>query len=102
MSTTNKTPQQETFLKPDERFIGRIDTPYGVQLIPHRSAHDHAVMRARQLNGLLLLMTGDGFETFEQLTGGPKQDLLWLAQQFAAELGEMVDLVAKATKEDMA
>jgi hypothetical protein len=98
MSTANKTVAQETFLAPDEKFVGRIDGSYIVQLIPQKCAYDQAAMRARQLNGLLLMMTGDGFDTFHQLHDGIRRDMLWLAQQFAAEVEDMVDLVRKDAK----
>lgn len=97
MSRTN-TSENDGLLKPDEQFVGRIDTPFSVQLIPRRNAVDHASMRARQLNGLLLLMTGDGFDVFEGLSEGPKQEMLWLAQQWAAELADMVEVVQRDTK----
>ncbi len=97
MSRIN-TPENEALLKPDEKFVGRIDTPFSVQLIPQRNALDHASMRARQLNGLLLLMTGEGFDVFEGLSEGPKQEMLWLAQQWAAELADMVDVVHRDAK----
>jgi hypothetical protein len=76
-----------------QEFIGRIETPYGIQSINHGDAVDHAQMRADQLSSLLMLMHGDGCARFRSLTPDAQDSLLWMAIQLARESEAMIDIV---------
>ena len=74
-------------------YVGRIDTPFGVQYIAHKGALDHAYMRSKQLSSLLLIMSGEGLERFRLLNEGAQDSLLWMARQLAVETEAMFDIV---------
>jgi len=93
------TTSEAVFLKPDENFIGRIDTMYGVQLIKRGGALDHARMRSAQLEGLLALIQGEEcLEGFKTLRDDLQESLIWLALQTARDIGASVELVADDAK----
>ena len=62
-----------------------IAIPYGQLHIDAMSASDHAVMRARQLKRLLIMI---------QPEEGP-DDILWLCQQFADEIAALASTWAR-------
>jgi hypothetical protein len=91
----------KTHLAPDEDFIGRIDSMYGVQLIKRGGALDHARMRSTQLEGLLTLIQGEEYlEGFKTLRDDLQESLIWMALQTARDLGAAVELVADDAKGD--
>lgn len=59
-----------------------IDQPYSRLLINKGEALDHSVMRAKQLVDLLSVLGGEG-----------PSSLMWLAQQIADEMVELVKMV---------
>ena len=90
--------QQKNFLAPEERFIGRIDTPYGVHLIKRGEAMDQACMRATQLTSLLAVIQGDVPEAFSSLRDSLQDSIVWMALQAAQEMEQLVEFVALEAK----
>lgn len=88
-------PSQETkkVTIPPE-YVGRVITPFGHQYIERGCAREHARMRSEQLSSLLLLMGGEGADTFRDVSAAAYESLLWLARQLATETEAMFDLVA--------
>lgn len=71
-----------------------LHQPYGELRVTETDAYDHASMRAKQLNALMLLMTGDGFPVYEGLGDKAKHELMWLAQQLAEEVSSMIPIIS--------
>jgi hypothetical protein len=94
--------QQKNFLSLEERFIGRIDTPYGVHLIKRGEAMDQARMRATQLTSLLAVIQGDVPEAFSSLRSDLQDSIVWMALQAAQEMEQLVEFVAEEAKGDRA
>ena len=69
---------------------------YGEFRVTQTEAYDHTSMRAKQLNALMLLMTGDGFDVYEGLGEKAKHELMWLAQQLADEVSTMIPIISAA------
>lgn len=67
---------------------------YGKFHVTQDDAYDHASMRARQLNALMLLMTDDGFEVFDGLRTETRHELLSFAQQLADEVSTMIPIIS--------
>jgi hypothetical protein len=86
-------PETKDMALPPE-YVGRIETPFGVQYVNRGDARDYAYMRSQQLTSLLMLIQGDGRENFLNLGAGHQESLLWLAIQMAGEMEEMIDIVA--------
>jgi hypothetical protein len=80
-------------------FVGRIETPYGIQYVSRGAATDHAYMRSQQLTSLLMLIQGDGRGDFLNLGAGTQESLLWLAVQLAGEMEEMVHILVADVQE---
>lgn len=89
---------QKNFLSVEERFIGRIDTPYGVHLIKRGEAMDQARMRAVQLTSLLCIIQGEDTETFASLRANIQDSIVWMALQAAQEIEQLVEFVATEAK----
>jgi hypothetical protein len=90
-SSANVTP---ITLPANDNTVYALQCAYSEARIRNYDAYDHASMRANQLQGLLLLMTGDGLQVFDGLSEGPKHDLLWLAQQLSEEVVTMLPIIA--------
>lgn len=71
-----------------------VQLPYSVAQIVEEDVYDHASMRANQLAALMQLISGDGVEVFGNLGHTTKDSLLWLAQQLAMEVADMMPIVA--------
>ena len=100
VNTTNgdvSSPASKNVLPP--QYIGRIETPFGVQYINRGDALDHAYMRSGQLASLLSLMSGDGFDRFSVLGKGTQESILWMARQLADETEAMFDIVVADSRE---
>jgi hypothetical protein len=78
---------------PDLKFIGSVKVDYGQLNINRHYAQDHAMMRTSQLSSLLKLIGADEFASFDSLGMGSRVSLLWLAQQMANELNDLIHLV---------
>jgi hypothetical protein len=85
-------PRQQNVYLPAE-FVGRIETPHGVQHVYRGAALDHAYMRSKQLSSLLLAISGEGLSHFSCLNESARDSLLWLAKQLADETEAMFDIV---------
>ena len=48
--------------------------------------YDTITKASAKLMALLLSMTGEGFETFENLNNSYQHDLLWIASDLASEI----------------
>lgn len=70
-----------------------LQLPHGVTHIAEGDVYDHASMRANQLAALMLMMSGDGLDVFNNLGHSTKDSLLWLAQQLAMEVADMMPIV---------
>jgi len=70
-----------------------LQLQHGVAHIAQGDVYDHASMRANQLAALMLIMSGDGVEVFDNLGRSAKDSLLWLAQQLAFEVADMMPIV---------
>lgn len=77
----------------NDNTVYALQCAYSEARVRKYDAYDHASMRAKQLHGLLLLMTGDGRAVFEALNDGARHDLLWLAQQLSEEVVAMMPIV---------
>lgn len=88
----------KNFLSPDERFIGRINTPYGVHLIKRGDAMDQARMRATQLTSLLCIIQGEDTETFRSLREDLQDSIVWMALQAAQDMETLVELAVEDAK----
>jgi hypothetical protein len=72
-----------------------LKTPYGeLRLEDAMSAHDHASMRAEQLKAFLVLIGGEGRQNFSFLSAGLQTSLLWMLQQSACELHQLLSQVS--------
>lgn len=88
----------QNHLKPDEQFIGRVDTPYGVLLIKRGDALDQARMRATQLTSLLAIIQSDDIETFRALRVDLQDSIVWMALQAAQDMAKLVELAVEDAK----
>jgi hypothetical protein len=81
----------EKVLPPE--FVGRVETPYGVQYINRREASDHASMCSVQLTALLM-MKDEGAERFRILSPGHQESLIWMITELSSEIEAMFDIMA--------
>jgi hypothetical protein len=91
-SSTISSRQQNVAL-PSE-FVGRIETPYGVQHIKRGEAMDHANMRSAQMTALVMMMKDEGAERFRNLSPHYQESLLWMVSELSREMEAMFDIVA--------
>jgi hypothetical protein len=77
-----------------DEAIFSLQAPYAEVRVRKYDAYDHTKMRAEQLSGLMLLMTGDGFAIFSRLAEADQGNLLWLVQQLAEEVDAMIPIVS--------
>lgn len=70
-----------------------LQNPHGITHIAEADVYDYANMRANQLAALMLMMSGDGVDVFNGLGHAAKDSLLWLAQQLAFEVADMMPIV---------
>jgi hypothetical protein len=91
-SSTASTRQQKVTLPPE--FVGRIETPYGVQHIKRGEAMDHANMRSAQMTALVMMMRDEGAERFRNLSLHYQDSLLWMISELSREMEAMFDIVA--------
>jgi hypothetical protein len=59
-------------------------------------AIDSITAKASQLRGLLVMMTGEGFEQFSGMTGDLQHNTLYLASELAGEIGRLVPTIRQA------
>ena len=95
MANRNNSMQATTDATKVARSTGYIlQLPNRVTQVVEEDAYDHAAMRANQLAALMLMISGEGIDAFNNLGGEAKSNLLWLAQQLAIEVADMVPIVA--------
>lgn len=95
MANRNNSMQATTDAMKVARSTGyTLQLPYSVAQIVEEDAYDHAAMRANQLAALMQMISGDGVEVFSNLGHATKDSLLWLAQQLAMEVADMMPIVA--------
>jgi hypothetical protein len=71
-----------------------VSTPYGtLHLNDVTAAQDHASMKAKELEAFFVMASGEGQSRFADLNGGLQNSLLWMAQQSASELLQLIDQV---------
>lgn len=70
-----------------------LQLPHSVTNILENDVLDHASMRANQLAALTLMISGDGVDVFNNLGHAAKDSLLWLVQQMAMEVADMVRII---------
>ncbi|MEN8501239.1 MULTISPECIES: hypothetical protein [Paraburkholderia] len=51
---------------------------------------DYASARAKQLESLLLVLSGDGADALERCDGEARENVMWLLRMLAAEVGGAV------------
>lgn len=82
-SSTVTTRQQKVVLK----------TPHGELSLAAGDAYDHASMKAHQLKACLVLIGGQGHQNFSDLNHDLQSSFLWMLQQAAGELDQLLDQV---------
>lgn len=94
MANRNNSTQATSIATEVARPAGYVlQLPHGTAHITEGDAYDHASMRANQLAALMLMMSGDGVGVFNNLGDAAKDSLLWLAQQLAFEVADMMPIV---------
>lgn len=73
-----------------------LKTPHGELHVAHDDAHDHAHMKAQQLQAMLVLISGEGLENFSFLNPDLRNSLLWMLSQAAGELDQLLAQVSFA------
>jgi hypothetical protein len=85
-------PSKNVALPPE--FVGRIETPYGVQYINRQEASDHASMRSAQMSALLMMMQDEGAARFRILSPRLQESLMWMITELSSEIEAMFDICA--------
>jgi hypothetical protein len=75
-----------------------MEVPYGQLQIAKGGVTDHVAMRVDQLTAFLLLISGEGQETFARLQNGDQNSLLWMAHTMAQEVRDLLPLMAEKVK----
>ena len=88
-----------TEITPAPSKIVVLKTPYGELRLDAVGAHDHATMKAHQLKACLTLISGQGQENFVLLNGDLQNSFLWMLQQGANELDQLLEQVGFADAE---
>lgn len=70
-----------------------LRTPRGQLHIESVDAHDHASMKAEQLQAALVLISGEGRQNFSLLNPDLQNSFLWMLQQAASELDQLLGQV---------
>jgi hypothetical protein len=55
---------------------------------------DNASRLSKQLSALLCSISGEGFETFAVMTNDTQNNLIWLADELASQLDEVIRKIA--------
>lgn len=71
-----------------------VQTTYGaLHIDTPGNAQDHVAMKIRELHAFFVLVSGEGQENFSALKDDLQNSLLWMAQQAASELEEILSQV---------
>lgn len=76
-----------------------LKTPYGELRLGEDGVHEHAAMKARELNALLTLISADGRERFTSLNDDLQDSLLWIASQAAHEIDQLIGQIVITAKQ---
>ncbi len=94
---TQATPATSKNVALPPEFVGRINTPYGVQFINRGDASDHAYMRSAQMTALLMMMQDEGAARFSILSPRLQESLMWMVTELSGEIEQMFDIVYGVT-----